>query len=262
MDKIIEDWKDKGVQLMKKRSKEGIRYIGLSLKELSLTIGKKTLDISYNERRKFKREQYREVQMNMFVEKGWTIDEYNKIVRLGCLRIVENGDRTGIDVELSIRQTENAIADRIYKRYYKLKNTTKGSQYVIEAFNTAEMRDKVNMLTEYLGEQYSLDKALQIISEMPTELNPFEEVAPVYDQRLKVIPEAKIMSRKLTKDMNNAKAQINDMTKLIKSEDILNKCLQIGPDSSTTEKQLEILRRAQFINNEFGRAAKQWELKD
>ena len=262
MDKVMDDWKAQGKQIVRKRSREGIRYIGLSLTELPLTIGKKINDLSYNERRKIKRDQYREIQINMFVEKGWTVEQYNKIVKLGCLRIVQNEDRTEIDVDLSIRQTENAIAERIYKRYNKLGNTTKSSQYVIEAFHTAEMRDKISMLSEFLGEEYSLNKALQIISEMPAELKPFEEVAPIYDQRLKVIPEAKIMSRKLTKDINNARVQINNMSDLIKSEDILNKCRQVVPDHSTVRNQLEILRRAEFINNEFGRAAKQWELKD
>ena len=46
------------------------------------------------------------------------------------------------------------------------------------------------------------------------------------------------------------------------NQDILNKCRQVVPDHSAVGNQLEILRRPEFINNEFGRAAKQWELKD
>jgi hypothetical protein len=248
--------------IIRKRSGEGIRYIGISLKDQPLRVGRKTNDLTYNERRKNKREENKMIQMNMFVEKGWSADQYTKIVKLGCLRIVENKDGNGINVDESIKQTENAIAERIYKRYQKFNDTAKHSQYIIEAFHTAELRDKISMISEYMGDEYSLDKALQIISQIPSELKPFEEVAPIYDERLKVVPEVKIASRQLYGDLNNAKTQISNMIGLIKSEDILNNCQQMLPDSPIIESKLNILRRAKFINNEFGRLAKEWELKD
>lgn len=52
------------------------------------------------------------------------------------------------------------------------------------------------------------------------------------------------------------------MMNLIKSEDLLNNCQQILPQISTVTPKLDILRRAAFINNEFGRVAKEWEFKD
>lgn len=123
MDQIINNWKN----ITRKRSKEGIRYVGVSLREQPLKIGKKTNDMTYNERRKNQREEKRIIQMNMFLERGWNADQYTKIVKLGCLRIIENKDRNRINVDESIKQTENAIAERIYKRYQNFNNTNRHS---------------------------------------------------------------------------------------------------------------------------------------